>query len=201
MNDNIRQAEDFRASIVAKVSENPHLFSLEPLQAVDAAYMDGPWSVAIRVRDQPPLAIAAEIRIVSTMAEDALFGRICFKGRGVLTPGEFRVKNLLTCCIGIANYTLGLILLKPDKKERDPFTRRIEEMGTSAEQVFRTLPARNVPSLIPHNRSVNALRDHASLLVAYREKLLRSTYTKEKLKVIDAMRTIILAYSSEPHPT
>jgi len=220
MNANIRQAEDFRAAIVAKVSENQKSFYLSPLKTTDAAYMDGPWSAAIWVRESSvkpaagsplptiiragtlPVQLAHELRIVSRAAEEVLIGVICCNGRGgTLSPDALRAKSVILCCIGIANYTLGLILLKPSKEEREPFTHRIGEMGASADKVYYTLPAHNVPSLTPHSRSVNALRDCASRLVAYRDKLLRSTYTKERLKIIDEMRTIILAYSSEPHPT
>ena len=220
MNANIRQAEDDRAAIVAKVSESPKSFLLEPLRAADAIYTDGSWSVAVLARDCSaylpagiplPTIIRAgtfpaqptyELRIVSRAAEEALIGVVCCNGRGgTLSPEALRARSVLFCCIGIANYTLGLILLKPAKKEREPFVHRIGEMGASADKVYYTLPAHNVPSLTPHSRSVNALRDCASRLVAYREKLLRSTYTRERLEIIDEMRTIILAYSSYPHPT
>lgn len=200
MNADIRKAEDARAAIVAKVSANPKLFSPDPLRTMDAGEMDGPHSAAIRVMDKPPLNFVGELRVVSMPAEEAMLGRICNIGKGALTPDGYRTAKLLLACIGIANYSMGLIVLRPTVKQQSPFIHRTGEMGGYVNRGASALTIQLHGALSPHDRDVSALIDNAGRLAAYKDKLLRSVYTQERLKIIDDMRTIILAYSSYPPP-
>ena len=189
MNESIRRAEDPRAAIIMRIASDPTSYTPSPILDEDRSYTKGPWSAAISVE---PTGHA--LRIVSAAAERAMLNRLCGNEiRGFRRYGE-RTTELLLCCIGIANYTLGLIALDATAKMREPFVFRMEQMDESAQSIVAGLPA------YCHD-DVRTLYLGADKLVSLRnETPIHSGNTPKRLEIIDEMRATILFYAEDPLP-
>jgi len=189
MNESIRRAEDARSAIIMYVASDPTSYTPSPILDDDRSYMKGPLSAAISVE---PTGHA--LRIVSTMAEWAMLNWLCGnKLKGFRRHGE-RTTELLLCCIGIANYTLGLIALDATVKMREPFVFKMEQMGESMDSIAVGLPS-------DRHADVHSLYLDADKLLSLRnETPVHSGNTPKRLKIIDKMRAIILFYAEDPLP-
>jgi len=186
MNEYIRMAEAARAMIVNKISFDPRAYRPNPIPKGI-----GLRSVAISVGDP-----AAELRIVSIPAEKAITGWMCESNGGGLPmyPGE--VEKLILYCISIANYSMGLIMLKASDKIAEPFIAEIGEMGREADAL--------ASKILAFHNDVFSIHSYAKRLVSRRNKPLRPSRTDDHvetvLKNVDAMRAIILKYADDPPP-
>lgn len=189
MNESIRRAEDARAATVMRIASDPARYRPSPVLEEDKSYMDGPWSAAISVEPTGHI-----LQIVSWPAERAMINWLC--GNEVVGFRRYgkRTTELLLCCIGIANYSMGLIILNATTKMRDPFVRKIRQMDESTQSIVAGLPS-------DCHSDVRSLYLSANKLVSLsNDSVLNSVHTESRLKIIDAMRTIILFYAEDPLP-
>jgi len=190
MNESIRRAEDERAAIIMYVASNPPLYQPKPIWVDGKQYLYAPWSVAINVDPTD-----GALRIVSAAAERTMINQLCGnESMGYKQYGE-ETEKLLVCCIGIANYSLGLIILNATRKMREPFVRKIWQMGESARSIE--------PSLSPDcHRDIRFLYRHADELVSLSsDSVLNPVHTEKRLETVDAMRAIVLRYANDTTTT
>jgi len=182
MNEYIRQAEDARAAIVNRISSDPRAYRPNPVPKGIGLH-----SVAISIS-----GLAVELRAVSTQAEKAITNWMCGCHDGGVPRYPAKVEKLILLCISIANFSMGLIILKTLDTPARPFVDEIESMGREAEKI--------ASSLLTYHNDVFALHRYAKNLVNIRNKPLRQAgagdHAIEVLTNVDAMRTIVLRYSS-----
>lgn len=189
MNESIRRAEDARAATVMRIASDPARYSPSPIQDENQIYTDAPWSVAISVEPTGNI-----LRIVSTPAERAMINWLCGNEIAGFRRYGKRTTELLLCCIGIANYSMGLIILNATTKMREPFVRKIRQMDESAGSIAAGLPS-------DCHSDVRSLFLGAGKLVSLsNDSVLNPTHTEARLRIIDAMRTTILFYAEDPLP-
>lgn len=188
MNEYIRMAEAARAMIVNKISFDPRAYHSNPIPKG----IGGLHSVAISVGDP-----AVELRIVSIPAEKAITGWMCESRSGGLPLYPREVEKLILLSISIANYSMGLIMLKASDKIAEPFIAEIGEMDREADAF--------ASKILAFHDDVYTLHRYARKLANMRNKPLRqSSETSEHmvavLTLVDAMRAIILKYADDPPP-